>query len=198
MSFDRQLRFALYATLVAGALVISAAQRHPLQASLAAAACLVHHLVVSRQPTFALSRRPAALLALLSVAYTLYDITNSAYLLFSAANFLIMLQIIKLFQHKSNRDCKEILLMSLVLVGVAAVMTADVLFAPAFVLYVGASVWTMMLLAIKADAEAGGVRPALCAGARSVGAGLFGCCLLGACAGSFLGVVVHQIGRAHV
>ena len=180
MNFDKALRLSLYSTLLAGALLISVAQRSAVHVVTMGAACLLHHAAVTRLGSFALSRKAAALLAAIAVAYTIYDVFNAEYILFSAANFLIMLQVIKLFQKKVYRDYKELFLMSLVLVGVSAVMTADVAFAPAFVLYVGSAVWSLLLFTIKVDCEAGCVQPMLGGRTAAAGTTLFGCCIGGA------------------
>ena len=180
MNFEKALRLSLYCTLVAGALLISVAQRTAVHAIMVGVACLLHHVAVSRLGSFALSRKAAALLAVLAVVYTVYDVFNTEYILFSAANFLIMLQIIKLFQKKIPRDYKEMFLMSLVLVGVSAVMTVDAVFAPAFVLYVASAVWSLLLFTIKQDCEAGSVQPVLSRRTMAAGTKLFVCCIGGA------------------
>ena len=182
MNFEKLFRHSIYINLIAGAVILSAARQHWLYAALMAAACLLHAVAVARQPGFHLSRRAAVLVSIFAIAYTFYDARNSELVLFTSANFMVMLQIIKLFQPKTSRDYKELFLMSLVLTSVAAVMTADIVFAPTFIFYVASAVWSLMLFAIRTDAAEGGTRPTI--GARTVGAGavLSLVCLAGALA----------------
>jgi|GEM_PF-3254939 len=185
MRFNTAFRLFLYLTLISAAMVLAAAEYEPIYLGLMIGACVVHAAATAHRPDFALPGKVAAAMSVFAIAYAVYDLRTSEYILFSAAHFMLMLQIIKLFHIKRSRDIKEMHLMSLVLVGVSAVMAVEVVFAPAFVLYVVCAVASQMLFTIKQDAETGGAQPVVTRRIAVIGALLAGACLVGS-AGVFL------------
>jgi len=161
--FDNFFHMTLYITLLTSAAIISIAQGSWLNAGLMLLACSLHALVVANFPGYCLSRRFTPFLAVFIIAYVFYDFSHSRpdELLFVSARFVLMLQIIKLFQKKGNRDYLELLLTSLVIVCVAAVMTADMIFAPLFVLYVFAAVLSIVVFSIRRAWQPNAVQPAV-------------------------------------
>jgi len=160
--FDHFFHLTLYITLLASAVIISIAQGNWLNTGLMFLACALHALVVRHFPGYFLPRRLIPFLAVFVIAYVFYDFSHSRpdELLFASARFVLMLQMIKLFQHKGNRDYLELLLTSLVIVCVAAVMTADLIFAPLLVVYVFAAVLSLVLFTMRRASQSGAGTPA--------------------------------------
>jgi len=182
MKFNAIFRLSVYLTLVSAAMVVAASEQQPIYLGLMIGACAVHAAAAWLRPGFVLPGKLAGVMGVFAIAYALYDFRTSEYVLFSAAHFMMMLQIIKLFHVKKDRDIKELLLMSLVLAGVSAAMALDVIFAPAFVLYVFCAVASQILLTVKRDAETGGANPAITQRMAVVGILLAGGCLAGSLA----------------
>jgi len=180
VSFNRMFMLSLYLTLISSSTVIAAAEHEPIYMLLMIAACVLHAAVSARRPNFALPRSAIIAMAFFAVGYAIYDIRTAEYVLFSAAHFIVILQIIKLFHIKRDRDIKELLLMSFVLAGVSAVLTADILFAPTLVLYVMCGVASQMLFTIRNDMTAGGAEPAVTRRMIGIGVALTVGCLAGA------------------
>ena len=180
MRFEKLFRYAVYLTMVSGAAVMASAEGTLLYAGLLAAACAMHAVVAERRPSFAVSRRTAALIACVAALYTLSGFGGYQPMLFSAAHLLMVLQAIKLFQQKGERDFPEQFLMSFVLAGAGAVMAEDASFGPAFVLYIFIAVPSLLLLAVRRDAHAGGAEPQISGSLIALGLSLGAACLAGA------------------
>ena len=159
MIFHTVFRALLYLMLMSSTMVLAVSERQPIYLALMISACSVHAIASSREKTYLLPRAAIILMIVSAVAVAAYEIHTAEYVLFAAAHFLIMLQIIKLFHVNKARDIKELFLMSLVLVGVSSVLTIDIFFGPTFVLYVFSAVAALMLFTIKRDADSGGSQP---------------------------------------
>lgn len=174
MNFHTVFRASLYLMLMSSTMVLAVSERQPIYLALMISACAVHAIASSREKTYVLPRAAAVLMIVSAIAVAAYEIRTAEYVLFAAAHFLIMLQIIKLFHVKKDRDIKEMFLMSLVLVGVSAVLTIDIFFGPTFVLYVLSATAALMLFTIKRDADSGGSQPVVTR--RVVAMGIFLAC----------------------
>ena len=182
MKFRTAFRMSLYLTLISATMAVATAEQQPIYILLMFAACAVHAAATARKPGFSLPGKATALMAVFAIAYLVYDIRTSEYILFSAAHFMVMLQVIKLFHLRRDRDIKELLLMSLILIGVSAVMSLEFTFAPIFVLYVFCGLVAQILFTVQRDAEAGGAEPVLTRRMAAMASLLTGLCLAGALA----------------
>ena len=67
--------------------------------------------------------------------------------------FLVLLQVVKLWEQRANRDYAQLLVLSLLLMVAAAISTASLLFGLVFVGYVLASLYCCLLFHLKVETE---------------------------------------------
>src|SRR5256885_534444 len=84
------------------------------------------------------------LLALLYVGNQIFRLTATPILLIG--QFLVLLQIVKLFEQRANRDYASLLILSLLLVVAAAISTASLLFAMIMIAYLFLALYCCLLL----------------------------------------------------
>ena len=87
------------------------------------------------------------------------------------AHFLIAVQIVKLFGVKAARDYMQLFLISLMHLGVAAILTVDLVFSVAFFVYMMIATWTLTLFTLVRELDSRGV-PAEQASSLRVGRGV--------------------------
>ncbi|MFQ5793932.1 MAG: DUF3488 and DUF4129 domain-containing transglutaminase family protein [Candidatus Bipolaricaulia bacterium] len=101
-----------------------------------------------------LSRRIANILGiavLLFAAASLFFLSSS--LVMVAIHLLILLQLIKLFSPKTNRDYLQIYALSFLQLIGASILTLSALFSVVFVAFVILLAWTLILYTLKVEAE---------------------------------------------
>ena len=67
--------------------------------------------------------------------------------------FLVLMHIIKLFEHRSNRDLAQLLVLSLLLVVAGSINTASLFFAVLMVTYLVLALYTCLIFHLKVDAD---------------------------------------------
>jgi hypothetical protein len=72
------------------------------------------------------------------------------------AHFLLLVQVVKLATDKTDRDYAQMMVISLMHLGVAGALTEDMSFAPVFIIYMMSATWTLLLFHLKRIAEARG------------------------------------------
>jgi len=72
------------------------------------------------------------------------------------AHFLLLVQVVKLATDKTDRDYAQMLIISLMHLGLAGALTEDMSFAPVFMVYMMSATWTLLLFHLKRVAEARG------------------------------------------
>jgi transglutaminase-like putative cysteine protease len=75
--------------------------------------------------------------------------------------FLVLLQLVKLWEQRTNRDYWQLLVLGLLLMVAAAISTASLWFGLLFLLYLVLSLYCCLLFHLKVDSEAAGAAMAL-------------------------------------
>jgi transglutaminase-like putative cysteine protease len=93
-------------------------------------------------------------LTVLAAAYTAWHILRDPTKpIFPIGNFLLMLQLIKLYELRGNRDYAQLLVLSLLLMVAAAISTASLLFGLIFVVYLLVSPYACLLFHLKVETD---------------------------------------------
>ena len=89
-----------------------------------------------------------------ALAYVLYQIaTQGGTPLMYIGQFLVLLQLIKLFEQRANRDYAQLLVLSLLLMVAASINTASLLFAMLLAVYLVLSLYCCLLFHLKVEAD---------------------------------------------
>jgi len=90
-----------------------------------------------------------------ALLYVVYQVRNGGGppILF-IGQFLVLLQVIKLFEQRANRDYAQLLVLSLLLVVAAAINTASLFFGVLFVTYLFLSLYCCLLFHLKVETDA--------------------------------------------
>jgi transglutaminase-like putative cysteine protease len=103
-----------------------------------------------------MGRAPTNLLGLLALLFTPIDYAAfSGDVMLAIAHLLMAVQVVKLFGPKRPRDYLQVFAISLMHVGVAAVMTIDLSFSVSFVLYTMVGTWTLVLFCLVRETRRG-------------------------------------------
>ena len=154
MKFYRAFRLSSSLLMVTGILSLALAEGTLLYVSIAVAACLVNWFFVEKYDRPLYERPVGNFLMVAALAYAVYDLTVCEFYVLAMAHLLLFVQIIRLFQRKTNRDHLMMYLISLMHLGAASLMTADLLFACCFLIYMVVGTWTLTLFHLKRQAEA--------------------------------------------
>src|SRR5690348_7013560 len=93
----------------------------------------------------------ATILCLLWAATQMMGSRASAILVIG--QFLIFLQLVKLYEQRANRDYAQLLILSLLLMVAAAISTASLLFGILLICYLFLSLYCCLLFHLKVDTE---------------------------------------------
>src|SRR5205085_9167170 len=67
--------------------------------------------------------------------------------------FLVLLQLVKLYEHRANRDFAQLIVLSLLLMVAAAINTASLAFGLLFIAYLFLSLYVCLLFHLKVESE---------------------------------------------
>jgi transglutaminase-like putative cysteine protease/Ca2+/Na+ antiporter len=89
--------------------------------------------------------------SMLFVTQQVWRVTGTPILLIG--QFLVLLQLVKLFEQRANRDYAQLLVLSLLLVVAAAISTASLLFAMVMIIYLFISLYCCLLFHLKVETD---------------------------------------------
>jgi len=142
-----------YLLVLTGILSLSIAEGSPGIILLATVLCFIAYQVAERmgRPLGRLGTNfaVAGVIGLIPFDYTL--VTGDVVI--TATHFLLAVQIVKLFGEKATRDYVQLFAVSLIHLGVAAVVTIELLFSAAFVIYLIVATWTLCLFLLHRELE---------------------------------------------
>lgn len=150
----RQFRPAVYLLLALGFTGFAVATVTPLLWIVSMGLLLFNSLLVQRDRFRPLPRWCANLLTLFAAAYTAMQIyVDISKPIFPIGNFLVALQLIKLYELRGNRDYAQLLVLSLLLMVSAIISTASLVFGILFLVYVLLSPYTALLFHLKVETD---------------------------------------------
>ncbi len=157
MSLETTFRTSSVLMVLAGALALAFAEASPLSLILAVAGCGVAWVLVDGG-RFLVPRSLGVFFAVGALLVWSADFfVLSGDIALSLARFLLLLQIIKLLGEKRDSDWLQIYAISLMHLGVAAIITVDLFFAAIFVLYMVVATWTLTLFHFRRIAAGRGL-----------------------------------------
>lgn len=150
----RQFKPTLYVLLILGISGFALASQSPALWILTTSLILLNAwLIVTRrfQPMPRLIANAVTLIALVFIVMRIRAESGSPVLIIG--QFLVLLQLIKLYEQRTNRDYAQLLVLSLLLMVAAAISTASLLFGLLLILYLFLSLYCCLLFHLKVEAD---------------------------------------------
>jgi hypothetical protein len=150
----RQFRPTLYALLFLVFTGYAVAAQAPGMWVLAVGATVLHMYLRSNNAFRPLPRLVANALTLLFAAWLVMRVRGvSGPPILAICEFLVFLQLIKLYEERGNRDLAQLLVLSLLLMVAAAISTGTLVFALLFVVYLFLSLYCCLLFHLKSETD---------------------------------------------
>lgn len=150
----RQFRPALYVLLVMGMTGFALASESPGLWLLSVGAILLNAWLVKTGHFRPLPRLVANLVTILALLYVTLQIRQiGAPHILLIGQFLVLLQLVKLYEQRANRDYAQLLVLSLLLMVAASINTASLMFGILLVAYLFLSLYCCLLFHLKVEAE---------------------------------------------
>jgi transglutaminase-like putative cysteine protease len=150
----RQFRPTLYVVLILGTTAFCLAAQQAGLWLLGMTAILVNAYLSARSMYKPLPRWAANALTLLVLAWMVYQVRGMrATPLMMIGQFLFLLQLVKLYEQRGNRDYAQMLVLSLLLTVAAAMDASSLLFAVFLVVYIIAALYCCLLFHLKTQTD---------------------------------------------
>lgn len=151
----RQFKTTLYLLLIAGISGFCLAGQLPVVWGVAVACILLRAWLDGRGRFRPVSRLAANLFTLLALLYVVREwLNNPTTPVIIIGEFLVFLQVVKLWEQRANRDYAQLLILSLLLMVAAAMNTASLWFALILVGYLFLSLYCCLLFHLKVETDA--------------------------------------------
>jgi hypothetical protein len=150
----RQFKPVLYALVTIGIVGFSMAAQTPGLFILAIAFVSLNAWLVATDRFVPMPRLMANVittLAFLFIVTQVWGLGTTPIIL--VGQFLVLLQIIKLFEQRANRDYAQLLILSLLLMVAASISTASLLFGLLFIVYLFLSLYCCLLFHLKVETD---------------------------------------------
>lgn len=150
----KQFRPTLNALLLLGYLGYAVAAQTPALWLIATAMTLLNVWLISRGRFRPLPRLAANVITLLFACYLVLRVKQiQGPPILAIGEFLVFLQLVKLFEQRGNRDLAQLLVLSLLLMVAAAISTGSLLFGLMFVVYLFMSLYCCLLFHLKTETD---------------------------------------------
>ncbi len=150
----RQFKPALYTLLILGMTGFALASRSPGLWVLSVAAILLNAWLIRRNLFRPLPRLLANLITVVALAYVALVVRQSVTTpILVVGQFLVLLQIVKLYEQRANRDYAQLLVLSLLLIVAASISTASLLFGILLIVYLFLSLYVCLLFHLKVETD---------------------------------------------
>ena len=149
----RQFRPTLYVLVALGFTGFAIATLAPIMWMLGMAGLILNVWLVKTRRFRPLPRWSANALTLGLAGITTFAVIGDPRPIFPIGNFLLVLQLIKLFEQRANRDYAQVLVLSLLLMVAAAISTASLIFGLLFIAYLLLSPYACLLFHLKVETD---------------------------------------------
>jgi protein-glutamine gamma-glutamyltransferase len=151
----RQFRPTLFVLLLLGISGFALAAQSPGVWVLATGAILLNLWLVQAGRFFPLPRWLANIITFIAMLYGAREllISGRSGAVLAIGEFLIFLQVVKLYEHRSNRDSAQLLVLSLLLMVAAAISTASLAYGLLLIVYLFLSLYCCLLFHLKIESE---------------------------------------------
>src|SRR3954463_7973581 len=150
----RQFRPVLYFLLILGISGFALAAQSPGLWVLSVFGVLLNAWLIKRGWFFPLPRIVANLVTLAALLYIVVEVRISGLApILVIGQFLVLLQLVKVYEQRANRDYAQLLVLSLLLVVAASINTASLLFGIVLILYLFLSLYCCLLFHLKVESD---------------------------------------------
>ncbi len=149
----RQFKPTLYILLILGMTAYGLAAESMGLWVLGVGAVLINAWLIWMNWFVPLPRLIANLVTLGALALTLLQVRSNVTPVLAVGMFLVLLQIIKLFEQRYNRDYAQLLVLSLLLMVAASINTASLLFGIMLIVYLFLSLYCCLLFHLKVETD---------------------------------------------
>lgn len=150
----RQFKPALYALLILGFSGFALAAQTPGLWVLSTLLTLFNLWLIRTGRFVPMPRWMANLVTIGSVVYIVSEIrAATAVPIVLIGQFLVLLQLVKIFEQRANRDYAQLLVLSLLLVVAGAINTSELLFGLLFIAYLFLSLYCCLLFHLKVETD---------------------------------------------
>jgi protein-glutamine gamma-glutamyltransferase len=149
----RQFKPTLYLLLLIGMTGFALAARSPALWLVGAGGVLLNGWLVFNGRFSPLPRWVANLVTLMAFAFAAIQFRGGTTAILVVGQFLVLLQLVKLFEQRANRDYAQLLILSLLLMVAAAINTASLLFALLLIAYLFLSLYSCLLFHLKVETD---------------------------------------------
>src|SRR6266576_2646382 len=150
----RQFKPALYLLLLLGMTGFALAAEWPGLWVLAVGGILLNAWLVRTNRFTPMPRFLASIVTIIAFVYIADLVLHSATTpILIIGQFLVLLQLVKLFEQRANRDYAQLIILSLLLMVAAAINTASLLFGLLFIAYLFLSLYVCLLFHLKVESE---------------------------------------------
>jgi transglutaminase-like putative cysteine protease len=149
----RQFKPTLYILLILGMTAYALAAESPGLWVLGVGAVLLNAWLIRIKWFTPMPRLVANLVTLGALAYALLQVRSHVTPVLAVGVFLVLLQIIKLFEQRYNRDYAQLLVLSLLLMVAASINTASLLFGIMLIVYLFLSLYCCLLFHLKVETD---------------------------------------------
>jgi transglutaminase-like putative cysteine protease len=151
----RQFKPALYAVLILGITGFALASESPGMWVMAVGAILLNAWLIRAKLFRPLPRFLANLVTILALVYVIMLVASQSVStpILVVGQFLVLLQVVKLYEQRANRDYAQLLVLSLLLVVAASISTASLFFGVLLVFYLVLSLYVCLLFHLKVETD---------------------------------------------
>ncbi len=150
----RQFKPALYVLLVLGLTGFALAAQWPGVWMLSVTSIAFNAWLVKRGKFRPMPRLLANLVTILATLYIVLQVrTQFSSPILHIGLFLVLLQIIKVYEQRANRDYAQLLVLSLLLIVAAAISTPSLIFGIIFIFYLFLSLYCCLLFHLKVETD---------------------------------------------
>jgi hypothetical protein len=150
----KQFRPALYVVLLLGITGFCMAAESPGLWVFATAMFLTNAYLIKQKQFKPAPRLLTSAVSVVACGYTLLELrTHSGSPIVSVGQFLVVLQIVKIWEQRANRDYAQLLVLSLLLMVSAAISTASLTFGVLFIVYLFLSLYCCLLFHLKVETD---------------------------------------------
>lgn len=151
----RQFKPALYTLLILGMTGFALASGSPGLWVMSVGAILLNAWLIRAKLFKPLPRLVANLVTMLALGYVILLVMSHqvATPILVVGQFLVLLQIVKLYEQRANRDYAQLLVLSLLLVVAASISTASLAFGLLLILYLFLSLYACLLFHLKVETD---------------------------------------------
>jgi len=150
----KQFRPVLYFVLAMGLVGFSLSVELPALCIFSLLVLIVHYWLVTTNRFRPIPRIVANIVTLGTLLYTFQAVRTQPTPIITIGQFLVLLQMIKLFELRANRDYTQLLVLSLLLMVAGAISTAGLAFAVLFVVYLFVALYCCLLFHLKIENDA--------------------------------------------